>query len=87
MSALLPRRTKQLPFQSALPVRGAIYNQSRQHFSDKVSIRAPREGSDLGRLAILAWLEDVSIRAPREGSDCARHNRFAFHSGFNPRSP
>ena len=55
-------------------------------FSDKVSIRAPREGSDLASCHS-SWLEDVSIRAPREGSDSIEITEFAFHLGFNPRSP
>ena len=55
-------------FQSAPPVRGATVRLLHMQLAFKVSIRAPREGSDLGscRAVVLAR---VSIRAPREGSD------------------
>ena len=38
---------------------------------NKISIHAPREGSDLGRLAASAG-QRISIHAPREGSDASK---------------
>ena len=42
--------------------------QSLMTGNEKVSIRAPREGGDTGRVRLLSF-QYVSIRAPREGGD------------------
>ena len=55
-------------FQSTLPVRGATKNFSQGNNSLKISIHAPREGSDVLQ-AIAASMQQISIHAPREGSD------------------
>ena len=39
--------------------------------NDRISIHAPRTGSDIKRL-IHALFEGISIHAPRTGSDCAK---------------
>ena len=62
-----PRRM----FQSALPVWGATHRARRARSSCRVSIRAPRVGSDPITFDMLP-ADEVSIRAPRVGSDDAR---------------
>ena len=60
-----------VPFQSAPPVRGATGRAMGIRLAYKVSIRAPREGSDMS-FGKTRCANDVSIRAPREGSDGTR---------------
>ena len=55
-------------FQSTLPVKGATLGGGFADPSRRVSIHAPREGSDpLARRE--TYTQVVSIHAPREGSD------------------
>ena len=55
-------------FQSTLPVKGATLSNVVKHPEWKVSIHAPREGSD-DFLRSNQKIRNVSIHAPREGSD------------------
>jgi len=52
----------------------------------RVSIHAPREGSDVVR-ACANITDQVSIHAPREGSDARRSAFLPLPRCFNPRSP
>ena len=74
-------------FQSTLPARGATKWKYVYTYSEKISIHAPRTGSDehLRRYIILC---DISIHAPRTGSDDAIIDyQSAGFTDFNPRSP
>ena len=57
-----------------------------QNPANKISIRAPREGSDRYSLHS-SKLVKISIRAPREGSDCKALSRALWIIYFYPRSP
>ena len=58
-----------LLFQSTLPARGATVSRTRGRPPDRISIHAPREGSDLSGLSSDIYHVAISIHAPREGSD------------------
>ena len=73
-------------FQSTLPVRGATEKSSLIVADIRISIHAPREGSDYPRGRSAAG-SDISIHAPREGSDWQISFSVIFMSNFNPRSP
>ena len=53
----------------------------------KVSIHAPRGGSDMLRDLQMRSAQVVSIHAPRGGSDIISHNVGPKRTRFNPRSP
>ena len=53
----------------------------------RISIHAPREGSDLYLSNTPTTLEYISIHAPREGSDCRISWLLERTSYFYPRSP
>ena len=55
-------------FQSTLPVRGATNGPRCRPASKRISIHAPREGSDLYGVGAVGF-RFISIHAPREGSD------------------
>ena len=55
-------------FQSTLPARGATQLPTDSGDGIRISIHAPREGSDV-ELATLCGAALISIHAPREGSD------------------
>ena len=55
-------------FQSTLPVRGATLSGWGSRPLERISIHAPREGSDTGAV-YLVRAHEISIHAPREGSD------------------
>ena len=61
-------RHRLVVFQSARPARGATGGFIALAAESTVSIRAPREGRDLGRVWVVIR-PAVSIRAPREGRD------------------
>ena len=68
-----PLQTLRETFQSTLPVRGA----TRGRFAalgcpTRISIHAPREGSELGYHWVSYKKVWISIHAPREGSDLRR---------------
>ena len=60
-------------FQSTLPVRGATCAIKELEAMERISIHAPRAGSDANRLSNKAYTS-ISIHAPRAGSD---YNRLA----------
>ena len=53
----------------------------------RISIHAPRGGSDHGRLDIVPAADIISIHAPRGGSDSTQVAAGRSRSHFNPRSP
>ena len=63
-------------FQSTLPVRGATIKCLITRRTYRISIHAPREGSDFALLAV-DDLGAISIHAPREGSDEIVPERYA----------
>ena len=60
---------KALLFLSTLPVRGATQRRKAAGHLHRISIHAPREGSDRRALDEHIRADDISIHAPREGSD------------------
>ena len=48
----------------------------------KISIHAPREGSDLANLGEMEVLNKISIHAPREGSDANAMNQYQAARAF-----
>ena len=57
-------------FLSTLPARGATARRcSAWRPPQRISIHAPREGSDVQASDELSLLKTISIHAPREGSD------------------
>ena len=66
-----PNRLHFLPyfFQSTLPVRGATTDSITGWETVRISIHAPRAGSDGDGRTIEHWLAIISIHAPRAGSD------------------
>ena len=58
-------------FQPTLPARGATLKQSLWGFNMKISINAPRTGSDYCTPE-LECRDGISIHAPRTGSDAGR---------------
>ena len=55
-------------FLSTLPARGATHGPERRNLLGRISIHAPREGSDQERER-QQQRSHISIHAPREGSD------------------
>ena len=75
-----------LQFQSTLPARGATQLFQPPPMHRRISIHAPRTGSD-DKKERLITAEAISIHAPRTGSDLIQY-RIAFAKcNFNPRSP
>ena len=64
----MSNRFAPLRFQSTLPVRGATAGRPAGSPRRRISIHAPREGSD-EEFEIHTYDKDISIHAPREGSD------------------
>ena len=56
-------------FLATLPARGATFLTGALTRGSKISIHAPREGSDLMEVTYGRTLCLISIHAPREGSD------------------
>ena len=54
--------------------------------TSSISIHAPREGSDIGKL-VTDTTDFISIHAPREGSDRRPGAKLKNERNFNPRSP
>ena len=74
-------------FQSTLPARGATDACFACAHSIRISIHAPRTGSDAVRVGHLLRRDAISIHAPRTGSDAqVQHSPFDA-ADFNPRSP
>ena len=55
-------------FQSTLPARGATAHRRNRQDNRRISIHAPRTGSD-GRTGVSCGYGNISIHAPRTGSD------------------
>ena len=63
-------------FLSTLPARGATdAQQGKKAGTKKISIHAPREGSDVDGDELALVQDVISIHAPREGSDAGRSRR------------
>ena len=73
-------------FLSTLPVRGATISREPERLLRKISIHAPREGSDSLQKAG-AGSARISIHAPREGSDSGASRPGIPPCNFYPRSP
>ena len=73
-------------FQSTLPARGATVRSYYLPIARRISIHAPRTGSDADNLPGLQR-GDISIHAPRTGSDPPRCCACWACRHFNPRSP
>ena len=56
-------------FQSTLPARGATGKEEKNDNAGKISIHAPRTGSDRTRQRRMKRMNNISIHAPRTGSD------------------
>ena len=67
-TTFLPRARCVRIFQSTLPVWGATNSPKKQNIERRISIHAPRVGSDLQRLEEVRQ-SVISIHAPRVGSD------------------
>ena len=67
-------------------MRGATQNCEIGDEQYKISIHAPREGSDGINPAIYDNMS-ISIHAPREGSDFTGAQYTNISADFNPRSP
>mgnify|MGYP007084590853 CR=1 FL=1 len=59
---------KKAIFQSTLPVRGATLTHHPLKLRQRISIHAPRAGSDENYFYVFGG-KDISIHAPRAGSD------------------
>ena len=73
-------------FQSTLPARGATANNGLLRFGYRISIHAPRTGSDQRGWRI-SPAQPISIHAPRTGSDPKTGLARTICGDFNPRSP
>ena len=73
-------------FQSTLPVWGATFNMIKTPFDMRISIHAPRVGSDRPPPR-QPGAGVISIHAPRVGSDGPEHTGLPGTPDFNPRSP
>ena len=69
---IMAARLTDKQFQSTLPVRGATCDVCGTELQTKISIHAPREGSDQANAITTVWGSCISIHAPREGSDSQR---------------
>ena len=73
-------------FQSTLPARGATGTDPGRNGQHRISIHAPRTGSDDNAVdAVLRG--EISIHAPRTGSDACGLLYSCANPYFNPRSP
>ena len=67
----LKATAKDIAFQSTLPVRGATKTARSWSTSQRISIHAPRAGSD-DKQVLRRVIKGISIHAPRAGSDDGR---------------
>ena len=82
----IPTKANQI-FQSTLPARGATPLFADTAADWRISIHAPREGSDLWNTIGYGATFLISIHAPREGSDAGAVSAKIVIGNFNPRSP
>ena len=74
-------------FQSTFPARGATRWDAKKYRYMRISIHAPRTGSDASCKSLQS-AKTISIHAPRTGSDGRAGGRIShFPQDFNPRSP
>ena len=73
-------------FQSTLPVQGATVFHTSCGLACRISIHAPRAGSDKTVIDNNPG-RDISIHAPRAGSDGSTVTHSSPSGNFNPRSP
>ena len=73
-------------FQSTLPARGATDSRENGKARRKISIHAPREGSDPAQTARTPMRRNFNPRSPR-GERHRGRGRQAYCVDFNPRSP
>ena len=73
-------------FQSTLPARGATASKSSRACARKISIHAPRTGSDGGGFLCRWNVCDFNPRSPH-GERLAIVFSVPSHTNFNPRSP
>ena len=83
IATLSPKKT----FQSTLPARGATEVFFMLGDRLKISIHAPRTGSDHENGLPRDYQFRISIHAPRTGSDDESASAFCNLWHFNPRSP
>ena len=76
-----------LTFQSTLPVRGATAPQDALHHDGKISIHAPRAGSDLISYILSGVSRLFQSTLPVRGATDHRAHAYAPTRNFNPRSP
>ena len=74
-------------FLSTLPARGATIGPVHRGDCMKISIHAPREGSDVRATVTTSQNKNISIHAPREGSDSPISVSSTAKNYFYPRSP
>ena len=82
----MPQASRRRRFQSTLPARGATTGRTAGHSPEKISIHAPRTGSDPDVRGNRTTVP-ISIHAPRTGSDSFSCPSARAYSNFNPRSP
>ena len=68
------------------PMRGATRHAEQQQRLQRISIRAPREGSDDSEADQILCEDDFNPRSPR-GERPAASTDLQQHQSFNPRSP
>ena len=73
-------------FQSTLPARGATILRLRQHLRHRISIHAPRTGSDVFVLSQLRRLRIFQSTLPARGATC-RKTRNALPAAFQSTLP
>ena len=81
------RHNRTARFQSTLPARGATQNTLSFLNHARISIHAPREGSDLYRLQFAHGRLIFQSTLPARGATKAAYNNVAPRVNFNPRSP
>ena len=74
-------------FQSTLPARGATILRLRQHLRHRISIHAPRTGSDVFVLSQLRRLRIFQSTLPARGATFSFRRVAQLDLDFNPRSP
>ena len=74
-------------FQSTLPARGATRPAASCHCAAKISIHAPRTGSDERRIDGFNCRDAFQSTLPARGATPARGTNEAAERHFNPRSP
>ena len=78
--------TSGIVFQSTLPARGATILRLRQHLRHRISIHAPRTGSDVFVLSQLRRLRIFQSTLPARGATC-RKTRNALPAAFQSTLP